>query len=142
MSASESIQPSASQVSTARGLRYARVAGYVLSALLWALGITALVKGTGTFEMFKGVYFVIYGVVLCLPFGRMSDRGWCWGYGLLVGLSALFVFVMIAVVMFAYMAAADRGERLGVPGFEGMLIFFALLQVPVVLFQRKPDLLD
>ena len=35
-----------------------------------------------------------------------------------------------------------RGERLGVPGFEGTLIFLALLQVPVVLFQRKPDMLD
>jgi hypothetical protein len=49
---------------------------------------------------------------------------------------------MIAVVMFAYMAAADQGERLGVPGFEGTLIFLSLMQVPVVLFQRKPELLD
>lgn len=49
---------------------------------------------------------------------------------------------MVAVVMFAYMAAAGRGERLGVPGFERTLVFLALLQVPVVLFQRKPDLLD
>ena len=30
---------------------------------------------------------------------------------------------MVAVVIFAYMAAAERGERLGVPGFEGSLIF-------------------
>ncbi|WPJ98168.1 hypothetical protein SH580_10700 [Coraliomargarita algicola] len=129
-------------VSTVRGLRYARFAGYVLALLLWALGVTALIQGAGTFDMFKGVYFVVYGVVLCLPFQRISDSTWRWTYGLLVGLSALFVFVMIAVVMFAYMAAAERGERLGIPGFEGMLIFFALLQVPVVLFQRKPDLLD
>ena len=64
------------------------------------------------------------------------------GFGLLVGLSALFVFVMVVVVIFAYMASDARGERLGVPGFEGTLIFLALLQVPVVLFQRKPDMLD
>ena len=49
---------------------------------------------------------------------------------------------MVAVVIFDYIAAADRGERLGVPGLEGTLIFLALLQVPVVLFQHKPDLLD
>jgi hypothetical protein len=49
---------------------------------------------------------------------------------------------MIASVMFGYMAAAERGERLGVPGFEGTLIFFALMQVPTVLFQRRPDLID
>jgi hypothetical protein len=49
---------------------------------------------------------------------------------------------MIASVMFGYMAAADQGERLGVPGFEGTLIFVALMQVPAILFQRRPDLLD
>lgn len=130
------------RASTALGLRYARIVGYVMSALLLALGITALIKGQGTFETFKGAYFVAYGVVLSLPFGRMSDQSWRWGYGLLVGFSFLFVFVMVAVVMFAYMAADARGERLGVPGFEGTLIFLALLQVPVALFQRKPDLLD
>lgn len=127
---------------TVRGLGYARIAGYVMSALLLALGITALVKGAGTFEMFKGVYFVVFGVVLGFPYGRFSDPVWKRCYILLVVLSALFVFVMVAVVMFAYMASADRGEKLGVPGFEGTLIFLALLQVPVVLFQRKPDLLD
>ncbi|MGK0309380.1 MAG: hypothetical protein ACJAYS_000196 [Lentimonas sp.] len=53
-----------------------------------------------------------------------------------------FVFLMIVSVIFDYMAAEANGERLGVPGFEGTLIFLALLQVPAVLFQRRPDLLD
>lgn len=142
MSTTEPTQSAALQSTTARGLRYARIAGYVLSVLLWALGMFALIKGQGIFETFKGVYFIIYGIVVSLPFMRLSDKSWRWGFGLLVGLSALFVFVMVAVVMFAYMAADARGERLGVPGFEGTLIFLALLQVPVVLFQRKPDMLD
>ena len=141
MHTSEAKIETASQA-TARGLRYARWAGHVLTALLLMVGLTALVKGQGPFELFKGIYFVAYGIVVSLPYGRMSGKAWRWSYGLLVGLSALFVFVMVAVVMFAYMAAADRGERLGVPGFEGTLIFLALLQVPVVLFQRKPELLD
>mgnify|MGYP005870231147 CR=1 FL=1 len=127
---------------TERGLRYARVGGYVMGVLLLGLGAAALLRGAGAFDIFKGIYFVAYGVVLSLPFCRMSDKPWRLSYGLLVGLSVFFVFVMIAVVMFAYMAAADRGERLGVPGFEGTLIFFSLMQVPVVLFQRKPELLD
>ncbi|TVP79655.1 MAG: hypothetical protein EA353_05655 [Puniceicoccaceae bacterium] len=128
--------------STVRGLRYARMAGVAMAVLLLVLGVASLWKGSGTFDLFKGSYFVVYGLVLALPFGRLSERGWRWAYGVLVGLSGLFVFVIIAVVMFAYMAAADQGERLGVPGFEGSLVFFSLLQVPVVLFQRKPDLLD
>ena len=130
------------RASTALGLRYGRIAGHVLTLLLLTLGLSALVKGSGVFETFKGVYFIAYGIVLSLPFGRLSDRSWRWGFGLLVGLSALFVFLMVVVVIFAYMASDARGERLGVPGFEGTLIFLALLQVPVVLIQRKPDMLD
>lgn len=127
---------------TERGLHYARVAGYVMGVLLLGLGLVTLLKNAGAFELFKGIYFVSYGVVLSLPFSRMPDKIWRACYGLLVGLSVFFVFVVIAVVMFAYMAAADQGERLGVPGFEGTLIFLSLMQVPVVLFQRKPELLD
>ena len=130
------------RASTALGLRYGRIAGQVLTLLLLTLGLSALLKGSGVFEIFKGVYFIAYGIVLSLPFARFSDRSWRWGFGLLVGLSALFVFVMVVVVIFAYMASDARGERLGVPGFEGTLIFLALLQVPIVLFQRKPDMLD
>ena len=130
------------RASTALGLRYGRITGHVLALLLLILGLSALFKGLGFFETFKGVYFIAYGIVLSLPFSRLSDKSWRWVFGLLVGLSALFVFVMVVVVIFAYMASDARGERLGVPGFEGTLIFLALLQVPVVLFQRKPDMLD
>ena len=49
---------------------------------------------------------------------------------------------MIISVMFDYMASAERGERLGVPGLEGTLIFLSLLQPPVILFRQNPDLLD
>ena len=128
---------------TVRGLCYARWAGHFLSLLLIVIGLAGLTASSmTTFLLFKSTYFLLYGVVLSLPFAKMSDRNWRRCYILLVALSVFFVFVMVAVVMFAYMAAADRGERLGVPGFEGTLIFLALLQVPVVLFQRKPDLLD
>ena len=139
----DSQQPDSDRpASTALGLRYGRIAGHVLTLLLLTLGLSALFKGGGVFETVKGVYFIAYGSVISLPFARMSDKLWSWGFGLLVGLSALFVFLMVIVVLFAYMASDARGERLGVPGFEGTLIFLALLQVPVVLFQRKPDMLD
>ena len=130
------------RASTALGLRYGRIAGHILTLLLFILGLSALFKGAGVFETFKGVYFIAYGIILSLPYTRLSDKSWSWGFGLLVGPSALFVFVMVVIVIFAYMASDARGERLGVPGFEGTLIFLALLQVPVVLFQRKPDMLD
>lgn len=96
----------------------------------------------GPFAVFKSIYFIFYGSLLNLPFARITQRQWKWVYGLLVISSIAFVFLMVVSVIFDYMAADARGERLGVPGFEGTLIFFALLQVPTALFQRRPDLLD
>ena len=125
------------------GVRYARIAGRLLGLALICMGITALIGGSeNSFAVFKAIYFVVYGSLLNLPFERVAQRNWKRLYGLLVISSVSFVFVMIVAVIFDYMAADARGERLGVPGFEGTLIFLALLQVPVVLFQRRPDLLD
>lgn len=126
-----------------QGVRIARGAGHLLGLALLGIGIAQLIKNpSGFFEHLHAVYFIAYGLILNAPFTKVPEKYWKWVYGGLVLTSAAFVFLMIASVMFAYMVAAEQGERLGVPGFEGMLIFFALMQVPVVLFQRKPDLLD
>lgn len=125
------------------GLNYARWAGRILSLLLIFLSLRILLSETpGSFDSFKSGFFILYAVLLNLPYQKLPESKWKFFYGALVLVSMAFVFVMIASVMFAYMAAAERGERLGVPGFEGMMIFFALMQVPVILFQRRPDLLD
>lgn len=129
-------------VTTQQGLRLARGAGLALGVILLTLAIIALATGTSGFYSFKAVYFMLYGLVLLLPYAKLREKDWRWSYAVLVLLSFGFVFVMIVSVMFAYMAAAEQGERLGVPGLEGSLIFLALMQVPVVLFQRRPDLID
>ncbi len=126
------------------GIRYARLSGRLLGLFLVCMGISSLIgnHSNGSFALFKAIYFILYGSLINLPFQRLEQRLWKWTYGFLVITSIAFVFVMVVSVIFDYMAADARGERLGVPGFEGTLIFFALLQVPVVLFQRNPDLLD
>ena len=48
------------RASTALGLRYGRIAGQVLALLLLILGLSALFKGAGVFETFKGAYFIAY----------------------------------------------------------------------------------
>ena len=128
------------------GVRYARLAGRLLGLGLICMGIISLTGSSSdsVFAVFKANYFIFYGGLLNLPFVRILRQQWQWkwAYGLLVLSSIAFVFLMVVAVIFDYMAADARGERLGVPGFEGTLIFFALLQVPAVLFQRRPDLLD
>ena len=127
------------------GVRYARLAGRLLGAVLIALGIWGLAAWDGggdAFARFRQGFFVLFGLLVNLPFPRLGHRAWRYAFGLLIAFSVAFVFLMIGTVMFDYMAAAERGERLGVPGFEGTLVFLALLQPPAVLFQRRPDLLD
>ena len=125
------------------GIRYARMAGRLLGVALICIGILALINSAKSpFAVFKAIYFIAYGSLLNLPFGKLARQKWNWAYGAVVFSSIVFVFVMVVAVIFDYMEADMRGERLGVPGFEGTLIFFALLQVPTVLFERKPDLLD
>ena len=132
-----------SKIPVPDGVRYARWSGHALGLILICAAIVSAVRGPDNcFESFKAGYFVLYGVVLNLPFARISEARWKLIYGLLIACSIAFVFVIVVSVMFNYQAAAERGERLGVPGLEGTLIFLALLQVPAVLFQRRPDLLD
>ncbi|MEM8867285.1 MAG: hypothetical protein AAGC73_03365 [Verrucomicrobiota bacterium] len=125
------------------GLQLARWAGRILGLVLAVWAIRLFVAGpTSILETVQAGYFLAYGLVLNLPYSQLSDGLWKATYASVTVLSAGFVFLMIVVVMFAYMEAAERGERLGVPGLEGSLIFVALMQVPVLLFQRKPDLID
>ncbi len=127
---------------TPPGLRYGRIAGRAVGVLLLAIGVVELLEGAMGFGRFQAAFCIAYGALLNLPFQRFRDRVWKAAFGGLILFSVAFVFIMIASVMFDYMAAAERGQRLGVPGFEGTLIFLSLLQVPVVLFLRRPDLLD
>lgn len=127
------------------GLKFAKWGGYLLQILLLLL-ILGLVFGETQepllFKWIKGLYFAALVAILLLPFDRLKNKTFKLFFPLLCLLSVGFVFLMVVEVMFAYMAAAEIGERLGVPGFEGMLIFLTLLQIPTILFRRNPDLLD
>lgn len=128
---------------TAAGLRYGRISGQVMGAILLVWGLSKLfAAGSSTFDVVQAIYFIVFGLIVQLPFQKLSAQAWKVSFAVLCLLSAGFVFVMVVSVMFSYMEYAERGERLGVPGLEGTLVFLTLMQPPVVLFQRKPDLLD
>ena len=128
-----------------RGLNYARWGGYLFSLLLLILAfneLRSIAAESTAFTYFKLFYYSLLALWVQLPYQKLSGRAWRLFYGALVLLSIGFVFLMIVVVMFSYIASAERGERLGVPGFEGTLIFLCLLQAPTILFRKHPDLLD
>ena len=136
---------SSAKTSLERGLEYARWGGYLFSTLLVLLAVSefrALSAESSGFAYFKMFYYSLLALWVQLPYPKLFASAWRICYGALVILSIGFVFLMIVVVMFSYIASAERGERLGVPGFEGTLIFLCLLQAPTILFRKNPDLLD
>lgn len=128
------------------GVTWARRMGSLLGLFFIVWGPwTAISIGSaaGGAHWARAFFVAALGVMLMLPYSRFkTTRIWRIAFGMLCACSVAFVFVMIISVMFDYMAAAERDEKLGVPGFEGTLIFLTLMQPPAVLFQRKPDLLD
>ena len=129
----------------ARSIALARIGGRIFGALLLISGIWAFLRGAGNssgFDAFRAGYSILYGAVLIFPIGRLSPKLWKPGIVLLCLLSAGHVFVLVVAVMYQYMELAEIGERLGVPGLEGSLVFLSLLQPPAALFERYPDLFD
>ncbi|MEC8650498.1 MAG: hypothetical protein VXX82_06175 [Verrucomicrobiota bacterium] len=127
-----------------KSLCYARLAGRILGLglILWSIFLFFLHANLAGFGSFKATYCLLFGIILQIPFRILRTKMWKVSFVALTVLAAGFVFVMIISVMFDYMASAERGERLGVPGLEGTLIFLSLLQPPIVLFRQNPDLLD
>ena len=128
------------------GVAWARKFGALLGAfyLFWGpKTYLELGEVAGTAHLARAVFIVFLGIMLMLPYSKFkAAQLWKGTFTLLCACSVAFVFTMIISVMFDYMAAAEREERLGVPGFEGTLIFLTLMQAPAVLFQRRPDMLS
>ncbi|MGJ3243377.1 MAG: hypothetical protein ACFE0O_10545 [Opitutales bacterium] len=126
------------------GLRFARGSAWLLAAMLvgWGPVRWFLAEEGGLLLQVEAVYALVMAVLVVLPYRRIvSDKRFFQALALLALAAVGLVFLLIAHVMFGYMAAAERGEKLGVPGFEGTVIFLTLLQLPTVLFERRPHLL-
>lgn len=87
--------------------------------------------------------FALFGLCLLIPFGRLRSLAiWRSAFIVLCIAAVAFVFLNVVDVLYLYHAIYATGEKPGVPGFRALLIFVGLLQVPTVLFQRYPAMLD
>ncbi len=131
---------------TRQGLRYARWFGILVGLVLACYGPWTVAEAStaaGPAHVLRAACYTTFGIWIIIPWFRApSGRAFAWGFGLLCAWAVIFVFLMIVSVIFDYMAAAETGGKPGVPGFEGTLIFLSLMQLPVQLFLRKPDLID
>ena len=126
--------------------RYMRIAAWFTASLLMVWSARKIVTLSDHrfpwFVWLTLVYTIVYAIWMVVPWVRFtSGRIWKTGMiGYLV-LSFFFVFLMIGNIMVDAAAAGAAGEKLGVPGLEGTLMFLSLAQIPGILFERHPEMM-
>ncbi|MGF1531315.1 MAG: hypothetical protein ACFCU4_08130 [Puniceicoccaceae bacterium] len=114
------------------------VGGYLLYRALFGL----MDPPPGEPVAFRVLYSLIMvglGILIVLPYGRFGKGCWRRCFVLLILTAIGFGMLTVVSVVFAYLEAARAGGRLGLPAFEGTLLFVTFIQIPVVFFQRHPE---
>ena len=122
------------------GVRWARMFGVAAGGAMIIQAIAAAVYGSiNGFD----IYFAFYGLILMLPYGSIKEKQWFYrAFGLLIASSVIFVFCLMFHFLFYAWDMHALGSKPRIPGLQGTLVFLSLMQVPAVLFQRRPELLD
>lgn len=160
-----SAQPHASDKATRQrlaGVGYARAAGIGVGLFMIGFapfnGQRLATHAPDWLVTFEFLFFIAYGALLAMPWGRIRrEETFRFAFGLLLIFSAAFGFLMVVDLMFQfpltwdragvadpdsiYQLKSEKGDKPAPPAFQGALVFLVLLQVPTVLFQRKPQLL-
>lgn len=130
------------------GVRWARLAGcatgvFLIGRGLWLATGQGGVAGQSSSPVWVayGIFVLLYGGLLVWPWLKVPTRAFLPLFGLLIAGTLLFAFGQIAEAMFGIHAMAAIGRKPGLPAFQGTLVFLSVLQVPTVLFARRPELL-
>ena len=126
--------------------RYVRIAAWFTACLLliWSVSKTVTLSD----HWFPWLvwltlgYTTVYAIWMIVPWVRFTSRR-IWKTGMIgyLVLSFFFVFLMIGNIMVDAATAGAAGAKLGVPGFEGTLLFLSLAQIPGILFERHPEMM-
>lgn len=125
-----------------QGLMLARLGSFLAAALLVVHAILRALSDVVPGGLLLAVFYLCLAIATLLPWTVLPQKIWPWLFGAFVVGVVAFVFAMIYEVMFLHNAIAATGEKPGVPGFHGTLIFLVLMQPPVALFRRHPEALS
>ena len=128
------------------GLTLIRVAGTLLGLILVLDGIQefALAEGTtAPFPAIRNLAYVLFGGLLLLPWRRLAKAA-CWRslFTVFAASALAFAFVLVFEVLFETVASVEMGQKTALPAIEGVMAFIGLMQIPAVLFIRRPELLE
>lgn len=126
----------------ALGLRLARWGSLLAGLLLLFQAIRRSLSDVVPGAEFLAGFYVLLALLIVLPWSHLPRKGWLPGFLVLAVLCVGFAFAMIFEVMFIHDHFASQGEKPGVPGFHGTLIFLVLMQPAVAIFSRYPHSLE
>lgn len=130
-----------------KGIAYARRAGVAcgLFLLIWT-PLNAIRwdgQGPNWLLVWETFLYTLLAIWMLLPWKKIEPLPlWKPCFILLCALAALFGFTLVIDLMFQYMHAAEFGQKPAPPAFQSLMAFIVLMQPPVVLFQKRPTLLD
>ena len=132
---------------TLQGVRLARLGGIAFGVFLIGLSVLGAHRWDGcryeNLALAESVFFAVFGGVLLLPWKKINEsRHWGKLFALVCVLCVAFAFVMVCEVMALNYIAAGLKTKAKPPVFQGIQLFFALGQIPTLLFFKKPELLD
>lgn len=135
-----------------------RALGFIAAVFLFLLAYKQGVSTAG--GIFRTVLYGLSGLLLILPWNRFATRWWKWLFAFFVLTMGILVFAQIVEVLSLYSSVSQPAEvsteqslfqqstgsltketKPRPPIDRGIILFFALLQIPVVLFRRYPDIL-
>lgn len=132
---------------TLLGVFLARLGGIAFGVFLLVWSVLGAHRWDGhgyeKLALAESVFFAVFGIVLLLPWKKINaSRHWGKLFALVCVLCVAFAFVMVCEVMALNYIAAGEKRKAFPPVFQGIQLFFALGQIPTLLFFKKPELLD
>ena len=128
------------------GVKYARRAGFCLGLLLIAFAVREIFRSIGPSDFWRWLTAILlcgFATIQLTPWNRIhNEKVWKRCYLVFCAITVAFVFLMVIKTITDYRLYYAVHKKMTIPGFQGLLIFLALMQIPAVLFERKPDLLD
>ena len=130
-----------------QSIGYARAAGTGLGIfyLGWAVPSFLRWGDYGPTALFaaEAVFLFLFGLFMAAPWRWIrSAKLWHYCFIFFVFLGCLFPFIIVVETLFQHVLAAQIEAKPPSPGFPGLQLFIGLMQLPAVLFLRRPELLD
>lgn len=116
--------------------------GVGIFLIVWSFFIPARTEfAHPTLSLLQAGFYAIYGLLLLVPEHKFSAPNWKRFLIVFSLFTLVFVFIQVFDTLFQNYLAHQVHSKAFPPILQSILVFFTLLQMPTILFRKKPNLL-